>query len=366
MCYQMPSRIHKPTILIAFSGVMVAVVNFVLYLAASTNILCHSGFVAGRAFVEPRTIIDSSIDSTNLWSIQLGIPEYGIQIVDSLLIASHTMCNEVLAFDERSGNLVWSKVYSGPQSIVVDEGRKRVYIFGLWAWKRELLALNTKTGDEIWLNNSLNNERGAISTYVLPDGRIFALSAHGLLSVNPDTGQFGNALSLSLPRTSLPLIQNGWFWSLSDSGLEARDIDTGQVVWNSQYHGLSGCCLAQVYVGEHTLFLLHAGHLEALERQSGTLLWKFDEKTIVSNIVVTNNVLYGLSDDGTLLLLSVLTGNTLGYIRFQPPLSNAQESSPKLNGSQIVAREEWIAIYFADGELLSVYTIDHSSIDDQD
>jgi outer membrane protein assembly factor BamB len=62
------------------------------------------------------------------------------------------------------------------------------------------------------------------------------------------------------------------------------------------------------------------GQLYVLDRQTGSILWKTERGSILSNATVSNDIVYYLSVDGQLDAADINTGQILGTIDFTPEI----------------------------------------------
>lgn len=304
-----------------------------------------------------RDIVNSSFDIEPIWNFKVSwIPDYGFVRHNNNVVFADTDCDQIVVINILDGETVWLYDVIRPRRITLDIGRQRLYVNGLHARKRLLSAL-AEDGQVIWSNNSLP-ARGATTQYILPNGDIYAFASPlGFVEINPDTGNFGQPISLPDLRPSLFYISHGFFWRITANQLEASNVETANIEWLSGYNELSQWPLKQVEVISEKVLLNAGSDLIALSQDNGEFVWSYNNTEIVSNIVTNDKLVVFMDIDAQIHLLNIETGDSLGTIQFTPPTEEARDIANGIGNSLITILDDYIVIYFADRNIVSAYKI---------
>lgn len=328
------------------------------FLSLGTRLACTLGIERnGRTYVDAgRSILGNSSSLHNLWNMRIRAPVKGLQVAPSLLIASDTLCNEVIALNLQSGQTIWTSEIGHPQAISVDSRRNHIYVYGEGPYITQLVALNILDGKMLWWNGSETGRRTSIYPQLLPNGELYAyISPTGKTAiVNLDTGEFRNTSSST---TINNLIADGLLWQQHLSQLEAIDTESRQVIWNSEYASLPQCCLYQIEVSNSIIVLKYSETLIALHRETGKSIWRSDENQIISNIAIVDNRIYALDINARLITLDLETGKLIDSIQFAHPTENSRKfnDANSIYGSWLFASDNLLGVYWNDINLLSIY-----------
>jgi hypothetical protein len=344
----------KPIISVA---ILIVVVLGVVY----QNILHETPneCVQSRPDAIHRPIISNPLNLTNQWSRNVVLASNGLVAVENQIVFADEECNELLAFGLLSGENLWTMNYP-TRDLIADTQRSLIYTFGSYVTRKELMAINF-SGEQMWLNTSQNGQRGAITTYVNPDGDVLAyVSALGLVQVNVETGSFNLLGDVPQLIPELFYSSDGFFWRVTNGSLEAWSMIEPELLWVSEYNGLTRCCLEQVYANSEIIVLhIHSG-LIVLNRFNGAFLWQYDTSELVSNFSIDGDKIYALNVDARLVQFDISTGEVLGFTEFEPPVSEARDitdSGYSIGSSEISATDNFITIFFGDTDVMSVYQL---------
>jgi outer membrane protein assembly factor BamB len=318
------------------------------------QIQCSSGISADS---HGRDIVKANIDYEHLWDYKTSLLN-AVDLIDDLVIFSDSACYKVVTVNIETGDTTWSVSYRA-NSISAASTRNHVYVETLDT--KELVALD-ENGKQIWKNTAMKGQHGGIKPYALSNGSLVASIPHELVIVDPSTGEFGNVIPL--PDYSF-IIGGEYFWRVGNGQLIARDAQSANIVWRSEYQGMTQCCLKQVTVTSEHIALLFAGKVITLDRKTGALIWETAEDQIVSNFVVMDGKVVFLNIDATLFFLNESTGETLATVQFIPPTANARDmrnNDGVIGNSKLVAADDVLVIYFGDTDMLSAYRFDLESM----
>lgn len=321
----------------------------------------------------PRAVIDSSIDVQNLWSMKIRmlnfrIPETAMVINNDLLILADSACKQVVAFDLLKGEKVWDRDIVG-YSITNDPIRdNRIYVTEISGSDRQLWALRASTGQTIWINNHLKNQRTGLSISIEPNGDIYFYAgatnwSYNIYSLDAATGDIET--ELEMPERAM-LYSEGRFWREFGTGIASFDAGNFQMLWDWNTNVTLGAVMIRPNFVENYLLVQKGGEvsrLYVLDKSDGELLWDLGETVLVSNVVESEGVVYALTHTARLLILNLATGELIHEIQFTiPEVTDYEEhllTGPGLIGSSWLAvSENIVAVYFQDTETLSVMEIE--------
>lgn len=329
---------------------ILAIVIFLLFLIDLTRPNCNVANTIGREILDV-----SDIAVRNELNLNLIIAQDGLLQIDNILYMSILNCDALDAINLESQEYVLELDYPAIQ-IAFDANSKLLYAVGGY---KSLIAINNN--QVVWENNTQNGQRGRITVYVNEEGNNYAnVSSLGVVSVDPQTGYFGEPLPIPRLSPQLYYTRSGYFWRITNSSLEAREITNAETVaWTSNYNRLSECCLDQVWVSEEYIIIRFSSDLWMLSREEGNLLWRYDTSQVVSNFEVVGDEIFVLDINAHLLKLDKLTGNVVGQLEFQTPSSEARDirvSGETIGSSVIAVNTSYISIFFGDTDTLSVFT----------
>lgn len=207
----------------------------------------------------------------------------GIGRGDGMLLAG-TFKGEVLAFEEKSGNPLWtalvsSEVLSPPQAsngmVVVRTGDGRIF------------CLDAATGKRKWIYQGATPSLTvrSFASVLIANDIIYAGFAGGkLIAINLTTGKVGWEAVVARPRgateleriadiTSLPVMDEQQVCAVAYQGRVACfEIATGNQIWTRDVSSNAGLAMDNhyLYVSENQ------GAIVAYDKKDGTNIWKQD------------------------------------------------------------------------------------------
>ena len=275
-------------------------------------------------------------------------------VTDARPTTANRAVERVLALDEQTGAVLWTREwpadYTGMQLVyaigpratpTVDDGR--VFVAGA---SGNLLALDARTGDILWQKHYVADFDASIPSWgsasaplvdgdrlicivgAEPDGKVVALDKR--------TGkEIWRALSSNTePGYNQPIIiEAGHARQLiifHPSGFSSLDPETGHVYWEVEHRVQMGIVVATpVQSGQYLFFTSQYGGARMLrldvDRPGASLLWRgLGEQdpgmthdtpdtinSVISTPVIDGNYVYGIDNDGQLRCLEVATGRQL-------------------------------------------------------
>jgi outer membrane protein assembly factor BamB/predicted MPP superfamily phosphohydrolase len=266
-------------------------------------------------------------------------------VVDGIVYAS-SIRGTLYAINAQNGEIIWQKtmgkdevqrawMYYSPTA--ADGVVYQAYSTGNGG---KLMALDAKTGKELWIA-SLAGNWIVESTPVVENGKVYVGGDGGwLISLDASTGK---ELWRKKPAGgwmhSMPSISEGKLYMGYQGGLlVVLDAATGKELWryksndSSYIHGNatgSSPAIADgiVYMG------FPDGNVAALDATTGTLKWSYRTKGgIISSAAISGETIYIGSNDGNLYGLDRLTGQPL----WQHEIGAWVASSPAISGNTLV------------------------------
>lgn len=188
-----------------------------------------------------------------------------------------------------------------------------------------------------------------------------ATNADLFLTATPDetfildtiNGEIKEEIDLSSIASSLFFVKDSIvYWQQWPSYLIASDIESGEVIWDKSFEG--GFKKTPIFAGTMIFVVTHGGHLLAIDRNSGDILWntnkpdtKLHPDRVVSNIAIDNGILYYLTQDAQLRALNAIDGTLIDEVRFSPSLFELGE---RVNSYRfdVAAHNGIVAVHFGD------------------
>lgn len=214
----------------------------------------------------------------------------------------------VTVIDLESGDVRWTKELGTPiaGAVTLDAGRVLATTLGGQKEPSEIVALDAKSGDELWRANA-EDASNLVTAPVVADGRMLTLDAlGGVLAFDAQDGRFlwrtevinpiaprGQPFLLQGVGAPAPVSADGQVFAVDVTGrVYAFDAETGAALWD---HALNDPpqFSPPLLTDEHILVSTDSGTLYAVDRRSGHLVWRVDGG---------GTFLRGLSDAGDLLV----------------------------------------------------------------
>lgn len=268
----------------------------------------------------------------------------------------------VFALDNESGAILWRKDLDTPLRTAPTICNDKLLVQTL---DNRLLALSTKTGDEIWKYNISAEDTvlaGSSAPACAPEKNfaVAGFSNGDIQAFNADVGYPAWTVALidsaqsnfSTAINSIkaaPVIDDNTVYAVGHNDLLAAiNYRTGEIIWKQKFGGTN-----TPWVSGNYLFVLTNSHeLIALNKQNGQILWSapllddYDLKDrsdiYLSGPVMVNSQLLVTSSDGTTYAVSPQNGKILNKISLNSPIPSAP-----------IAAEQTVVFVTDDAELVA-------------
>lgn len=347
---------------------MTASIMFGVVLFLTVNIVTG---ISGRCSINPslqRAISSASFPMSHIWSARLFVDNGSattplVSTTDALIVGK--FCNKVVSLDIATGEIMWfSTSMRTPTSIIADDENTKLYV----SHSGGISALSISDGTRVWSNESNIFIRNSHPIQEQPDTSLVVyVAGGGFWDIDPDTGQV-ERLSMLSDDTIAFFDDIAFTRKPGANFVEAINIATGRSLW--EVGGLRRCCLSTFNDVPQVLdnLLVLRWNQEntrpvVIDINTGQIVWQATNDMIISNIVVENEIVYALTAKAELLLISAQDGSTLGAIEFEEPEeSRLLYQSGAIGGSWLNVKDNRLAIYFQDTNVLSVYEVDLSRL----
>jgi outer membrane protein assembly factor BamB len=263
---------------------------------------------------------DDGFDShVNAVDIETGEPVWGSPVQLEDVVQTPVAVDETSAYigdvggrvtviDLASGDVRWTKELgtSIAGAVTLDAGRVFATTLGGQKEPSEIVALDGKSGDELW-RASAEDASNLVTAPVVADGRMLTLDAlGGVLAFNAEDGRFlwrtevvnpiaprGQPFLLQGVGAPAPVSADGQVFAVDVTGrVYAFDAETGAALWDQALNDPSQFS-PPLLTDDHILVSTDSGTLYAVDRRSGHLVFRVDGG---------GTFLRGLSDAGDLLV----------------------------------------------------------------
>ena len=334
----------------------------------STDTACRIGLVWKRHRTEEAFAAQSGeISIRNLWNVK--IPLDAMQVYDEQIFVTDRNCNEVVAYDLRSGDTEWSVDFGHPDRLAVNAIRNELYISGGWSWQRRLMAVDLDTSQKRWLNKSQDFKRIGITPRVLSDGRLVVFGIKpGPRLVNLDTGEIGSALNQS-PYQFVEH-ESDWRWRWDGKRITATDFFETEVSWTSAELELPNGSLWAIRRDENMVVAFFSiidqatpwdspEKIVAFTFDDGEPQWEAQSYPSSTNVAVAGGRVYQVQKGMYLTIRNLSDGEELAHVAFVKDHREQQELDMMFTiDIMFEVYGDLLVVYFVGDETLSVYEMD--------
>lgn len=109
-----------------------------------------------------------------------------------------------------------------------------------------------------------------------------------------------------------------------------------------------------------SVFLLrfneHGGKVWAVNKEDGSIAWKYDEQNLVSNVTANEDFAFFLTDNPSLIAVDLYTGEKIAEVTFAPGLGEDLTNTSFF----VAADEDKVAVYFGSSDQIFVFQLSDS------
>jgi outer membrane protein assembly factor BamB len=320
---------------------------------AAENIQEESSFPA-------RSIIEATLPVNEIWRISninlphLDIPAAMLASDDYVFFVSYDDGGKdsLNAIDSESGEILWTVNIPLIDSMIINESR--IFIAVFW----DIRSYNLSDGKLLWRSEQLPQHTG-YRLHPIAEEKVLVYSVEdysgkreqvlryyniddGILETVRQEISLGEWLVLKFPDVEFWADRYDRFWAVSkpmNDFLWEANID-------QQYNNTPTMMGSTIFLSDGAF-----PKLLAIDTNTGLQIWKYSEE-IVSNIELSDGILYAVRLDGALTALDPNTGQEIGSIKFSPA-----ETKPETKAYWIATAGEKIFVYFGDSRELIALSI---------
>lgn len=269
---------------------------------------------------------------------------------------------ELFAIDVKSGKPIWSAKTNSPLRSAPTVAGGRVFVVSL---NNELTAYDEATGNVLWSHTGVMENAGILGgctpsvhegVVVVPysSGEVFALqveNGYPLWTENLSSAHRTDSFAGMPHIRARPVIKDGVAYVVSQAGRTAAfDVRTGQMLWQTEFGGSQ----TPVVDGNSVFMITNDNHVVCMDKSTGLVrwvktlqIWK-DEKKNKDRIVWNGPILVGAhlmitGSAGTLLALKAQDGEQAYEYKVPGPVVVPPIAA---NGSVYVVTEKGSLVAF--------------------
>jgi outer membrane protein assembly factor BamB len=252
-----------------------------------------------------------SLTGDELWAYNAGSSITHFEVSDDwVVLLKRVFARDVLVvLSASTGEVIWQR-----------EGLIRSFYLSdnqlFAAFEGYIRAYDVTTGEQLW-----DNQEAATShweTHLVYEKGLLYVEAETLRVLDADTGDFLKEFDLQTA-PGRTIIFKGMLYTANDWNEELLAVNglTGEIVWRkriplARYRHTPDLIDGILYV------TTEEGHLLAIDRNDGSLLWEYSDSPavrVISNIVILHEVVYAVFADDTLRGIDALTGHEVGHLQ---------------------------------------------------
>lgn len=269
------------------------------------------------------------IDKQNgniLWKTKTGLgsnvgTSSAITVNDGVLFAGSS--SQITAVDTANGNVIWTKVRNkgenSPAEFIV--ANDKLIVNSHW---NALVALDTKTGDELWSNDDEDIRFRSSTPTLLDKNTLLIADDNAIMLVNLDGGSITDKTTFEdycFSSSGQPAVLDGIAYiPTSNKGLVAFDIKSKSIVWN--FETQDNILFSAPYMGKGSktvesspiieddkiIFGANDGNIYCVDTKSGKEVEKFNAgSAVLGKALVKDNKLYAGTFDGNMVCYTFLS-----------------------------------------------------------
>lgn len=276
---------------------------------------------------------------SKLWQYTAGTRIQDVLINEGVVIFNtFAIQSPLIAIDLYTGHLLWQ---SSDSARDIEIGADASIIVG-WDKQNLYQSLDIRDGTVNWQYKPLNTDsRSLLVTVDASLNKVYLYDNEGSTILNSRNGTIEKHIfSSDLPFPSWATSGKLYIQETNPGKLNAIESNNNRVLWEVEtprYKNFPPIFTnSYIYLGDTT------GKLVAISQHNGEILWKYPSQKenvkLVSNLAVSNSVIYGIFSDARLIGFDVKSGQILGYIQFagvsntlsQPTIAGIAISEDKL------------------------------------
>ncbi|MCA9975098.1 MAG: PQQ-binding-like beta-propeller repeat protein [Anaerolineales bacterium] len=325
-----------------------------------------------------RTVTTTSPNIEQVWSLSNIFTEMEDRAVflsaidDSVFFLGNmqpTGITKLIRLDIETGEVIWQRENDHDYIPMAFTTTSDNIFIGFFTGRIE--SYDVASGNRLWFTELPNTasfwERPTESRSITNVQHIVASLSHLYTSANrpeqgivrllePSTGEV--ALTNSVLNGYLVVsIDENYLYTQSDIfSLQARDMVTGNVVWESAFEGdfYKQPAIAGDVVCVKTGLYAQLGWIYGINKDTGTILWR-TEKNARSNVAANGKYVYYLTNEAQLQILNIETSELVGHADFSPINFEGEGFDRNWYDFYVVAKDDFILVYFADSYQLFAF-----------
>ena len=231
--------------------------------------------------------------------------------------------SQITAVDTVNGNVIWTNVRNkgenSPAEFIV--ANDKLIVNSHWD---ALVALDTKTGDNLWSNDDEDIRFRSSTPTLLDKNTLLVAEKNAIMLVNLDDGNITDKTTFedySFSSSGQPAVLDGVAYiPTSNKGLVAFDIKSKSIVWN--FETQDNILFSAPYMGKGSktvesspiieddkiIFGANDGNIYCVDTKSGKEVEKFNAgSAVLGKALVKDNKLYAGTFDGNMVCYTFLS-----------------------------------------------------------
>jgi outer membrane protein assembly factor BamB len=257
-------------------------------------------------------------DGSQKWHVDVGSGTHNwgsgnslVLFEDLLIVNASVESNKLLALDKKTGKEVWStNVGKGarntPNLVTTKDGKTELVVSLPGDPEGKLLGLDPKTGKELWTCRGIPDGGYVCPSVIAHDGVVYAIGGRKNTALAVRAGGKGDVSESHLlwktgkgSNVSSPAYYNGrLYWMHEKQGtLICLDAKTGELVFENRVEPRPGICYSSVTIAD--------GKIYAVSQHAGTYVFEAgpEFKQLANNVLGESRANACLAIDGNRILL---------------------------------------------------------------
>jgi outer membrane protein assembly factor BamB len=262
----------------------------------------------------------------------------------------------LIVFNVTNGDVIWDKPFhSSPYSYDFDSlyaDKEQIYIGSL----NYVQAFELSNGELLWTGAKQPwGRRGTLDIYYQEEV-VEAYSDYTLYILDPQTGK--TIETIESPEILMKVGEK--YYETYDPNyyvLEARNITTDTLFWSKNLH--EKIQLWPIFTNDKMYLSLGADYgiddrqIVALSTKDGQILWR--SEGYVSNMALSQDLLFAIKGDASIVAIDVITGAQIGAITVEPAQTYQYKGTQHWGDYLIAASNKYVATYYSDSQEFIVF-----------